>query len=207
MATQQWQIGKLKLKGDLVWSVAISSLRVRLGRAMLTVLTISTATAFLMYLLSMPGTDDPTDRQSWYLMLVLSMVVAAAGVLNTMIMSVTQRYREIGTIKCLGALDSLVLLSVLVEAALLGLIGSLIGVVIGSIIAFGLGTLDMGGAFVGVFFRISPMENDMIQWLSPLPVRLLFVFVVGMLLTTLGAAAPAAIAARMPPVEAMRGEK
>jgi len=204
---QQWQIGKLKLKRELVWSLALSSLRVRLGRAMLTVLTIATATAFLMYLLSMPGTNDPTERQSWYLMLVLSMVVAAAGVLNTMLMSVTQRYREIGTIKCLGALDTLVLLSVLTEAALVGLIGSSIGVMIGSLIAFGLGTLEVGPRFVEIFFRIQPMENDMIPWLSPLPMRLLFVLVVGMALTTFGAAAPAAIAARMPPVEAMRGEK
>jgi ABC-type lipoprotein release transport system permease subunit len=197
MATTQWEIGKLHLRATLVWSMAMSSLKVRLSRAMLTTLTISTATAFMMYLLSMAKRDDApvTDRQGWTLMLVLSLVVASAGVLNAMLMSVAQRYREIGTMKCLGALDSLIFSSVLVEAALLGLAGAVIGVAAGAAIALAMALVEFGGE---AFTRL-----ELAYW----PLHVLVVFAVGMALTTIGAAVPAWIASRMAPVEAMRGEK
>ena len=195
MAKTTWETGKLKLRFDLVWEMAMSSLKVRIGRALLTTLTICTATSFMMYLMAAPRTEAPTEQESWTLMLTLALVVSAAGVLNAMLMSVSQRYREIGTIKCLGALDSLVLWSVLVEAAILGLFGAIVGVVVGFVIAILLGMGDYG---LGVFGRI--------DWLL-LPLKVLGVFLVGMSLTTVGAAVPAYIASKMPPVEAMRGEK
>lgn len=195
MAQAQWEIGKLHLRLELVWSMAMSSLKVRLMRSSLTGLTIATSTAFMMYLLTLPPGQGQADRENWYLMLVLSLLVAVAGVLNAMLMSVAQRYREIGTIKCLGALDSLVLLSVLLEAAVVGLVGAVIGVVVGFILSLGLGLAALGGEF---FARLG---------LGMLPVKILIVFIVGMLLTTLGAAVPAWVASKMPPVEAMRGEK
>lgn len=190
-----WQIGQLKLRPEIVWAMAISSLKVRLPRTLLTTLTISTATAFMMWLLTAPKAADATERQSWSLMLVLCLVVSGVGVLNTMLMSVTQRYREIGTIKCLGGLDSLVLLSTLLESAILGLAGGVAGAVIGGVVAIGLGVLDFGRA---VFEHISP---------GLLPLHALLVLAVGMVFTTLGAAVPAWMAAKMPPIEAMRGEK
>ncbi len=191
----RWTGGRLQLQPSLVWTMAVSSLRLRFTRSLLTVLTVATAGAFLVYLLLLPPGDDPTDRNAWRLMFALSLVVSAAGVLNTMLMSVTQRYREIGTIKCLGALDAFVLLSVLLEAALLGLAGALLGVVAGFTIAVGLGALQYGAE---VFARLD---------LAGLPWKLSFALAVGLGLATLGAAIPAFIAARMPPMEAMRGEK
>jgi len=190
-----WDIGSLKLSPEVVCSMAINSLRQRIGRAVLTLLTISTATAFMMYLLTMPRSEDPVDQQSWRLMMVLSLLVSGAGVLNTMLMSVTQRYREIGTMKCLGALDTFILFSVLLEAAILGLAGAFAGAIFGLIISILLALADHGTAL------FSAMQID------GLPGKFIFVFVVGMLLTTLGALFPAFIASKMPPMDAMRGEK
>jgi ABC-type lipoprotein release transport system permease subunit len=195
MATAQWEIGQLKLRPEIVWAMAISSLKVRMSRTFLTTLTITTATAFMMWLLTAPKAKDLTERQSWAVMLVLSLVVSGVGVLNTMLMAVTQRYREIGTIKCLGGLDSLVLYSTLLESAILGLIGGAIGAVAGALIGLLLALPDFGRE---VFQHIS---------LARLPLNALLVFAVGMVFTTLGAAVPAWIAAKMPPIEAMRGEK
>ncbi|MCC5830011.1 MAG: ABC transporter permease [Phycisphaeraceae bacterium] len=214
MEKAEWQIGELRLRADLVWALAMSSLKVRMGRAFITGLTIATTTAFMMYLLTMPYADPNapfhdgvagmmglrTDRdagevQGFLLMFVMALLVAAAGVLNTMLMNVSQRYREIGTIKCLGGLDRLILFSVLVEAALLGLVGAGLGVIIGLAISLLLSVADYGGAFwshVGF---------------GGLPLKVIFVLLIGMGLTTLGAAIPAQIAAKMPPIEAMRGEK
>ena len=197
MAQTKWEIGRLHLRLELVWSMATSSLRIRIHRSLLTGMTITTATSFMMYLLTMPRADaaDAAEMQGWYLMLVLALVVSTAGVLNAMLTSVAQRYREIGTIKCLGALDSLVLYSVLMEAALLGLVGAVAGVVVGTVISTLLALADFG---LGAFARMG---------LHKLPLHVLAVFAVGMVLTTFGAAVPAYIASKMPPVEAMRGEK
>lgn len=192
---KKWEIGSLNLKWDVLAYIAFSSLRLRFVRSILTVLTITTSTAFMMYLLTMPSSSDPADSQSWTLMMVLSIVVSAAGVLNTMLMSVTQRYREIGTMKCLGALDSFVLLSVLLEAAILGLCGAFVGVLLGLVISAALSAADFGSGF------LASMK------LNAIVAKVLFVFVVGMLLTTLGASVPAWIASKMPPMDAMRGEK
>jgi ABC-type antimicrobial peptide transport system permease subunit len=195
MAKMEWEIGHLHLRLGLIWSMAVSSLKVRIGRSFLTALTICTATSFMMYLLASVKGEGESEGQSWTLMLALALVVSAAGVLNAMLMSVSQRYREIGTIKCLGALDSLVLFSVLLEAAFLGLCGAVVGVVFGFVIALLLGMADFGWA---VF--------SMVDW-PMLPLKVLGVFAVGMVLTTLGAAVPAWVASKMPPVDAMRGEK
>lgn len=175
--------------------MAVSSLRVRLTRSFLTGLTIATATAFMMYLLLQPHGGEETDRQSWRLMLGLSLVVGLAGVVNAMLTSVAQRLREIGTIKCLGGLDSLILLSVLVEASLIGLAGSGGGVLLGGAVALGLGLATQGPAAI--------------EGLTPGAVALdvALVLLAGMLLTTLGACVPAYVASKLPPIEAMRGEK
>ena len=49
------------------------------------------------------------------------------GIINAMLMSVTERIREIGTMKCLGALDAFILKIYFIEAALQGLIGTAMG--------------------------------------------------------------------------------
>jgi hypothetical protein len=192
----EWKIDLLRLRPGLVWSMAISSLRVRMSRALLTLLTIATSTAFLMHLLTAPMTgNDPAEIESWHLMLGLSLLVSAAGVLNAMLMSVTQRFREIGTLKCLGALDAFVLYSVLIEAAILGLGGAVAGVAAGLLITLLIGFAEYGRS---LFEHLR---------LDGLPLKMMASFGVGMALTTLGALVPAWIASRMPPMEAMRGEK
>jgi ABC-type antimicrobial peptide transport system permease subunit len=191
----EWEVGSLRLRPAVVFSMAFSSLKLRVTRSLLTLLTIATASAFMMYLLTMARQGDSTEQQSWYLMLALSLVVSAAGVLNTMLMAVTQRYREIGTMKCLGALDSFVLLSVLLEAVILGLAGALVGALLGVVISVVLGFAEFGTACF-THLRMGGMT-----------LKVLFVFVSGMALTTFGAAVPAYIASKMPPMDAMRGEK
>jgi len=188
---RQWEIKRLQLKPDVVWSLAISSLKVRKGGALLTALTVATAASFLMFLLTTPRGQSHAQLQSWWLMLSLSLLVAAVGVLNAMLMAVTQRYREIGTIKCLGGLDRLILLSVLTEALLVGVVGA------------------VGGAAVGLAagWAVNAAADAPGDAVLGLPVRLVLVLGVALALTGLGAALPAFLASKMPPIEAMRGEK
>ncbi len=191
MSERHWEIKKLELSYDVVWSLALSSMKVRKGGAILTALTVATAAAFLMFLLSTPRGDSNAEVQSWWLMLSLSLLVAAVGVLNAMLMAVAQRYREIGTIKCLGGLDRLILMSVMAEAMVVGAAGAVTGSVVGLIVGVGVNWASGGEAVPA----------------GALPLRLVMVLGIALALTGLGAAFPAFLASKMPPIEAMRGEK
>jgi putative ABC transport system permease protein len=62
---------------------------------------------------------------------VVSLVVGAIGIANIMLVSVTERTREIGVMKAIGAKDSEILMLFLVEAILVGLVGAVLGIALG----------------------------------------------------------------------------
>jgi putative ABC transport system permease protein len=124
----------------------------------------------------------------------LALLVAFVGIVNAMLMSVTERFREIGTMKCLGALDQFIVKLFVIESLLLGAVGTAVGVVAGTILSL-----------------ISATSSYGLIAMHELPVgRVLldaaFCFAVGVGLTVAGAVYPAWEAARMQPVEAMRVE-
>jgi putative ABC transport system permease protein len=105
----------------------------------------------------------------------ISLVVGGIGVMNIMLVSVTERTREIGIRKAVGARRSDILTQFLVESAALSLLGGLIGIALGWGIAASLGRVQLGGnsikpvvgldsvllatlfsAAVGLFFGIYP---------------------------------------------------
>jgi putative ABC transport system permease protein len=118
---------------------------------------------------------------------IVALVVAGIGIMNIMLVSVTERTKEIGIRKALGAKRRTILLQFLMEAIVLCNIGGLLGVAVG----FGLGNL------VTVFFGFA--VNIPMEW----AVRgLLFCTVVGVVFGMW----PAVRASRLIPVEALRYE-
>lgn len=104
----------------------------------------------------------------------IALFVGGIGVMNIMLVSVTERTREIGTRKALGATTSMILVQFLIEAVLISLIGGLVGLVLGIVISNGLGNwlnvvpiVTAGNVasvlifsfVIGVFFGIYPAKR------------------------------------------------
>ncbi len=127
-------------------------------------------------------------------LLGLALLVAFVGILNAMLMSVTERFREIGTMKCLGALDGFIVKLFLIESLFQGVVGTFIGLIVGVMVS-----LLMNWATYG---NLAFKELQTGAMLNAIGVSTL----VGIILTVCGAVWPAWQAARMHPIDAMRVE-
>jgi ABC-type antimicrobial peptide transport system permease subunit len=117
------------------------------------------------------------------------------GVTNTILMSVTERFREIGTLKCLGALNGFLVRLFLLENAFIGALASLLGAAVG----YGLAVLQLGAVFE---FGILSWDVCTLALLGAGSKAL----GLGTLLTLLSSIYPTYMASRMKPVDAMRVE-
>jgi ABC-type lipoprotein release transport system permease subunit len=134
------------------------------------------------------------DRIQTRWLLGLALLVAFVGILNAMLMSVTERFREIGTMKCLGALDGFIVRLFLIESLFQGIVGTTIGIVAGLLLSI----LGASISYGGDAWRNLPMRD--------VGMAGLFCLAVGIGLTIAGAVYPAWTAARMQPIAAMRVE-
>lgn len=76
-----------------------------------------------------PGALSTESYHYW--MMLVALTVSIVCVTNTMLIAVYERYREIGTMKCLGALDRHILMLFLSEAIIEGFIGGVAGLILG----------------------------------------------------------------------------
>ena len=125
------------------------------------------------------------------LIALVSIIVGAIGIVNTMTTSVLERKKEIGIMKAIGAKNSDIFFQFFIEAGLLGLIGGAIGALFGIAIGY-FGTLAISN-FLGS--SITPAISLPLIFYS-----LLGSFVIG----SISGITPAMRAARQKPVEALR---
>lgn len=122
----------------------------------------------------------------------ISLVVGAIGIMNSMYTSVMERTKDIGIMKAIGARNSDILNIFLVESGLIGFVGGIFGVFLGSVMAVIIGQFSKGAGFTLVI-RIEPFV---------LIFGLLFAFIVGIISGIL----PAYQASKLKPVDALRYE-
>ena len=216
-ATPPSEVSPLPLRK--VVAVAWRGIRVRIWRSLLVVSCIVLAISFLTYILTSDsfsrhlldrgsaaliealtaaGTLDvdtmANQRVQTLWMVSLALMISFVGIVNAMLMSVTERFREIGTMKCLGALDGFVLKLFLIESLFEGAAGTALGLLLGIIFAYAEGGVIYGAEV----WQLAP-GAELMGILGAC-------FMAGLLLTVLGALYPAYQAARMEPVMALRSE-
>jgi ABC-type antimicrobial peptide transport system permease subunit len=136
--------------------------------------------------------EDEKIQTRW--MVGLALLVSFVGILNAMLLSVTERFSEIGTMKCLGALNRLIVELFLLESFFQGVVGTLAGILVGILL-----TLVEG-------LRTYGWQTWSLIDLGEMMGAVAIAGVAGVLLTIAGALYPAWRAARMQPVLAMRTE-
>jgi len=117
----------------------------------------------------------------------VSLLVGGIGIMNIMLVSVTERTREIGLRLAIGALEREVLLQFLIEAVVLSALGGLIGIIIAAIASYGL-SIVMNIPFI---FNVT---TNVMSFLFSAGIGVLFGYF------------PARRAAQMDPIEALRHE-
>ncbi|PIP16567.1 MAG: hypothetical protein COX46_01465, partial [bacterium (Candidatus Ratteibacteria) CG23_combo_of_CG06-09_8_20_14_all_48_7] len=127
------------------FKMSVRNIRIRFGRAIIVSSSVFLGVAFLSSIFTsnlinnvlikngpesvrmnlLATASDSLARSIW--LVSLSLLVCVVGITNSMLMSVNERSREIGTMKCLGALNRFIMEIFLIESALQGLIGSIAG--------------------------------------------------------------------------------
>ncbi|MFC1479411.1 ABC transporter permease [Planctomycetota bacterium] len=184
------------------------SLMLRLGRMIVVLLGISFAISFMTVLLStgiiMDGIrelavrsgsgsgGEASEFHKWWI--VVAICIAAAGISNAVLMSVTERIKEIGTLKCMGARNLHIIEIFLIETLLLGTIGGFLGSVFGILITITFYGVKLGSDLWTVFGLIDALKLTGISILLSLSISLVSAII------------PVFLAARIEPAEAMRYE-
>ncbi len=139
-----------------------------------------------------PGALSTESYHYW--MMTVALIVSIVCITNTMLIAVYERYREIGTMKCLGALDRHILMLFLSEAIIEGFIGGAAGLI------FGLSLTSIYTVITSGFGALLSAPGHKLLALS------LGSILLSLCLSLGGVLYPAYKASRLPPVEALRFE-
>lgn len=195
---------RAQLPGRKVIRMCIGSLKHHFVSSLLQLCTIAATAFFLTFVfgemitmrtsqgLATAAVNAQGKMAQLVWILVIALLVCAISNVTSMLLSVSKRFREIGTMKCLGAFDESILVLFLVEAFILGGAGALSGAVLGALFSLLLAVAAHGAAIASTAF-VGQLAGAVV--LTTLTVGLL---------SFAGAAYPAWQASKMLPIEAMR---
>jgi len=208
MPSERVDYGKVELPFGEAVKVSVENIRKRLARTIVLLAGNIMGIAFMIYVIaggdiaaSVEGLGATSIHAYQLWMVTIALLVTVINIVNVMLMSVTERYREIGTMKTLGALTRHIVLLFMIEASIVGIIGGFLGVIVGYTAAALVYGFQYGFAYVGraaaapsTFFALGP--------------SLLSYFVIGVglafLLSVIATIYPAYRAATLSPAIALR---
>lgn len=145
-------------------------------------------------------------RTAQFMIVLVVVVIAAVGIINTMLMAVMERIPEIGTMKAMGFGNFGIVQMFLYEGGIIGIFGSLTGCMVGFLLSLYmvLHGIDFSRFFEGMDL-IYPMKfiiKGQIDY-----VMIVYVFLFGVMVSVLATLFPVRGAARLKPVDALRQAK
>lgn len=132
----------------------------------------------------------------------ISLVVGGVGVMNIMLVSITERTKEIGIRKALGAKNKDIRQQFLIESVVLCLIGGIIGIILGVLFGFGLGKVAM--TLINSYY--ADYSNLIIMNVRPSGLAIVLSVAFSMLIGIFFGSYPAKKAAKMEVIDALRYE-
>jgi hypothetical protein len=196
-------VEKVKLPFIEAILVSLGNMRMRFTKTVITTISITLGISFIAFLMmtsiifrvytQTSGVNLPIESYQYWLVSI-ALLVCIVSITNSMLIAVYERYREIGTMKVLGALDRHIMILFLLESAIMGFMGGILGFIVG-----GIGSIISGIIQVG-FDPISDIQIH--DWLSCFSFSISLAVCLGIFATLY----PAYKAAKLNPVEALSFE-
>lgn len=147
------------------------------------------------------------EKRVMFIILTLIVAVAAFNIVSTLVMAVTDKRSDIAIMRTFGASPASIMAIFIVQGALIGLIGTLIGAVFGVIVAL---NIDVIIPFIEGLFHIQFLAKDVYQ-ISEVPSDLIWadvitIVIVSFVLSLLATLYPSWRASKINPAEALRYE-
>ena len=185
------------------YRLGIGYIRRRFQRTAINVASIALANSFLTslaltdvfyqtYAALDAGAFSVDAYQYW--LVAVALIVSVVGITNAMLITVYERTREIGTMKCIGALDQHIVMLFIMEAVIQGATGGLIGYILGILAALG-----SAGFTTGFDIILKVSTTDLLTYM-------LGTTLLSVILSIVASLYPAWKASQLPPVEALRYE-
>jgi ABC-type antimicrobial peptide transport system permease subunit len=191
------QLMKVSMK-DLLY-LTIQNMRKRKGRILLSIFNVFLGVALVSSMMIISSSYISKSNASLFVVNLneyqlwvstISIVVCIITIFNSMLISVAERYKEIGVMKCLGARNVLILKLFLFEALVIGTIGGLLGFIIAMIFTLPILIIQYGGAL------------PFIAYMQILSISLL----IAIIISVIASAYPAQHASKINPTDALRYE-
>jgi len=137
-----------------------------------------------------------------YIFYLIVLAVAATVIVNTLLMAVFERTREIGILSAIGMKAREIMAMFLLQAGLLGITGTLFGIVLGTL---GVAYFMKNGIFIGDIGTTGILFGERIYARFTIN-ETIYISLIGLVTTLLAGVYPASLAARMEPTEALRSD-